>query len=128
MGAAGSDVAIHSASIALMNNNLNRIPFLIDLSRRTSRVIRQNLIFGAGFIVVFMTLAALGLLGGENGPIIAALLHVASGLIVVFNSARLVRAGEDIEHAEAQVRADPGANAGPDFTAIVGRRCGRAAP
>ena len=105
MGAAGSDVAIHSASIALMNNNLNRIPFLIDLSRRTSRVIRQNLIFGAGFIVVFMTLAALGLLGGENGPIIAALLHVASGLVVVFNSARLVRSGEEIEHAEAQALA-----------------------
>ena len=44
MGAAGSDVAIHSASIALMNNNLNRIPFLVDLSRMTSKVIRQNVL------------------------------------------------------------------------------------
>src|SRR5690606_9241838 len=46
MGAAGSDVAIHSARIALMNNNLNRIPFIIDLSRQTINVIRQNLLIG----------------------------------------------------------------------------------
>ena len=107
MGAAGSDVAIHSARIALMNNNLNRIPFLIDLSRKTSAVIRQNLIFGALFIVVLLPLAAAGVLEsflkalGLSGPIGAAILHVASGLIVVFNSARLVRAGEDIEMEEA---------------------------
>jgi cation transport ATPase len=43
MGAAGSDVAIHSASIALLNSNLNRIPFLVELSRRTIGVIRQNM-------------------------------------------------------------------------------------
>ena len=98
MGAAGSDVAIHSASIALMNNNLNRIPFLIDLSRRTSSVIKQNLVIGVGFIVLFMTLAALG----HISAIMAAVLHVASGLVVIFNSARLVRSGEEIEHAEAR--------------------------
>ena len=98
MGAAGSDVAIHSASIALMNNNLNRIPFLIRLSRATSAVIRQNLVIGMVFIAVFMTLAALGWIR----PIYAAVLHLASGLIVVFNSARLVRSGEDIEHEEAR--------------------------
>jgi len=53
MGAAGSDVAIHSANIALMNNNLNRIPFLIDLSHKTSAVIRQNLAIGIGFGLFF---------------------------------------------------------------------------
>lgn len=97
MGAAGSDVAIHSANIALMNNNLNRIPFLIELSRRTNAVIKQNLMIGAMFIVVFEGLAAAGYIP----PIIAAILHVFSGLVVIFNSARLVRAGEDIEHSEA---------------------------
>ncbi len=97
MGAAGSDVAIHSASIALMNNNLNRIPFLIALSRQTTTVVKQNLIIGGGFIVVFMALAALG----KVTPIAAAVLHVVSSLIVVFNSARLVRSGEAIEHEEA---------------------------
>jgi Cd2+/Zn2+-exporting ATPase len=101
MGAAGSDVAIHSANIALMNNNLNRIPFLIDLSRRTSNVIRQNLAFGVVFIVVGETAAAAGWLPWLW---LAPALHLASGLVVVFNSARLVRAGEQIEAAEAQAR------------------------
>ncbi len=97
MGAAGSDVAIHSASIALLNSNLDRIPFLVDLSRRTIAVIRQNMAIGGLFIVVFMALAGAGLVS----PVFAALLHVVSGLAVVFNSARLVRCGEDIEQAEA---------------------------
>lgn len=97
MGAAGSDVAIHSASIALLNSNLSRIPFLVDLSRRTIAVIRQNMAVGGLFIVVFMALAGAGLVS----PVLAAALHVVSGLVVVFNSARLVRCGEEIEQAEA---------------------------
>ena len=97
MGAAGSDVAIHSASIVINNNNLNRIPFLIRLSRQTSAVIKQNLTIGGGFIVVFLALAAAGVVN----PIAAAALQVVSSLLVVFNSARLVRCGEDIEQAEA---------------------------
>jgi Cd2+/Zn2+-exporting ATPase len=100
MGAAGSDVAIHSASIALLNSNLDRIPFLVDLSRRTISVIRQNMVIGGLFIAVFMSLAGAGLVS----PVLAALLHVVSGLAVVFNSARLVRCGEDIEQAEAAGR------------------------
>jgi Cd2+/Zn2+-exporting ATPase len=97
MGAAGSDVAIHSASIALLNSNLNRIPFLVDLSRRTISVIRQNMVIGGLFIVAFMALAG----AGYVSPVLAAALHVVSGLAVVFNSARLVRCGEDLEQQEA---------------------------
>jgi Cd2+/Zn2+-exporting ATPase len=97
MGAAGSDVAIHSATIALMNNNLNRIPFLIRLSRKASAVVMQNLLIGVGFIVLFVGMGAMGTLK----PIHAAMIHVVSSLIVIFNSARLVREGEDIEHKEA---------------------------
>lgn len=97
MGAAGSDVAIHSANIALMNNKLNRIPFLIHLSRRTSAVVKQNLALGGGFIAVFMALSA----ANYVTPIAAAAMNVAVGLVVVFNSARLVRIGEDLEHTEA---------------------------
>jgi Cd2+/Zn2+-exporting ATPase len=103
MGAAGSDVAIHSASIALMNSNLNRIPFLVELSRRTISVIRQNMAIGALFIVVFLGLAG----AGYVSPVTAAALHIVSGLIVIFNSARLVRCGEDIEQAEADRLHDP---------------------
>jgi Zn2+/Cd2+-exporting ATPase len=97
MGAAGSDVAIHSASIALLNSNLDRIPFLVDLSRRAIAVIRQNMVIGGLFIVGFVALAG----AGYVSPVMAALLHVVSGLAVVFNSARLVRCGEDLEQAEA---------------------------
>ena len=94
MGAAGSEVAIHSATIALMNNDLRRLPFLIKLSRSTRAVINQNFLFGVFFIIGGLTLTAFGYIG----PIIAAILHNAGSLIVIFNSARLVRKGEDLEH------------------------------
>jgi len=94
MGAAGSEVAIHSATIALMNNDLRRLPFLIKLSRSTRSVINQNFLFGVAFIIGGMTLAALG----QVPPIVAAAMHTGGSLIVVFNSARLVRKGEELEH------------------------------
>jgi Cd2+/Zn2+-exporting ATPase len=94
MGAAGSEVAIHSATIALMNNDLRRLPFLVKLSRSTRAVINQNFMFGICFIIVGLTLAAFG----EIGPITAAILHNVGSLIVIFNSARLVRKGEELEH------------------------------
>ena len=92
MGAAGSDVAIHSASIALMNNNLNRVPFLVKLSRRLIRVVRQNLVFALVFVVVMQTLAA----KGQIPVMAAAVLHLVSSVFVLFNSARLVREGENL--------------------------------
>ena len=94
MGAAGSEVAIHSATIALMNNDLRRLPFLIKLSRSTRAVINQNFLFGVLFIVVGLTVTSFGYIG----PIAASMLHVAGTLIVIFNSARLVRKGEEMEH------------------------------
>jgi Cd2+/Zn2+-exporting ATPase len=97
MGAAGSEVAIHSATIALMNNDLRRLPFLVTLSRRTRRVIHQNFVIGVFFILGGLSLATLGFLN----PIVAAILHNAGSLLVVFNSARLVREGEEIEPAAA---------------------------
>ena len=57
MGAAGSEVAIHSATIALMNNDLRRLPFLVKLSRSTRAVINQNFLFGVCFIIGGLTLA-----------------------------------------------------------------------
>ena len=93
MGAAGSEVAIHSATIALMNNDLHRLPFLVRLSRQTRSVINQNFLFGMLFVIGGLTLAALNYLP----PIGAAVLHVVGSLIVVFNSARLVRQGEEME-------------------------------
>jgi Cd2+/Zn2+-exporting ATPase len=51
MGAAGSEVAIHSATIALMNNDLRRLPFLVKLSRQTRSVINQNFLLGIMFVI-----------------------------------------------------------------------------
>jgi Zn2+/Cd2+-exporting ATPase len=98
MGAAGSEVAIHSATIALMNNDLRRLPFLVKLSRSTRSVINQNFLFGVLFIIGGMTLSALG----KVPPVVAAAMHTISSLIVVFNSARLVRKGEELEHYQAE--------------------------
>ncbi|HEY5040842.1 MAG TPA: cation-translocating P-type ATPase, partial [Verrucomicrobiae bacterium] len=89
MGAAGSEVAIHSATIALMNNDLRRLPFLVKLSRSTRTVINQNFAFGICFVIIGLLAAAFGRLT----PIPAAILHVIGTLIVIFNSARLVRKG-----------------------------------
>jgi Cd2+/Zn2+-exporting ATPase len=94
MGAAGSEVAIHSATIALMNNDLRRLPFLVKLSRSTRAVINQNFSFGVAFIIVGWTTTV----SGYIGPIAASILHVVGSLIVIFNSARLVRKGEELEH------------------------------
>ncbi|MBN2210046.1 MAG: cadmium-translocating P-type ATPase [Sedimentisphaerales bacterium] len=91
MGAAGSDVAINSASIALMNNDLRRLSFLVRLSRVTRRVVNQNLIFGVLFIIIGAILA----ISGELKAIPAVILHVVGSLIIIFNSARLVRFGEE---------------------------------
>ena len=97
MGAAGSDVAINSASIALMSNDLRRLPFLIHLSRKTRTVINQNLLFGVLFIVVGIIIITMI----EIPLIMVAFLHLIGAVTVIFNSARLVRFGEHLEpHVE----------------------------
>ncbi|MEO6184356.1 MAG: cation-translocating P-type ATPase [Verrucomicrobiota bacterium] len=97
MGAAGSEVAIHSATIALMNNDLRRLPFLVKLSRQTRAVINQNFLLGILFVIGGLVLAAFGYIN----PIVAAIMHVVGSLIVVFNSFRLVRQGEELEPYQA---------------------------
>ncbi|MGA2178288.1 MAG: cation-translocating P-type ATPase [Verrucomicrobiota bacterium] len=103
MGAAGSEVAIHSATIALMNNDLRRLPFLVKLSRSTRAVINQNFMFGVLFIIVGLTVTSFGYIG----PIVAAILHNVGSLIVIFNSARLVRKGEELEHFHSETEETP---------------------
>lgn len=95
MGAAGSDVAIHSATVALMNSDLRRLPFLIRLSRMSRTVVFQNIAVGGLFILGGVIFSGLGKLN----PIVATLLHNAGSLIVVFNSARLIRTGEELENS-----------------------------
>ena len=101
MGVSGSDIAVNSASVALMNNDLRRIPFFIKLAKLNSRVMMQNLFIGLISIIGGLVLSTLGILDGVN----AAIIHTISTLIIIMNSARLVRQGEDIEASEtAEVR------------------------
>ena len=91
MGAIGSDIAINSASIALMTNDLRRIPMLVGLSRKSNSIIHQNVAFGLLFVLCGIILSVFGWMG----PIAAAMLHTLSTLIIIFNSARLLRASEE---------------------------------
>jgi Cd2+/Zn2+-exporting ATPase len=90
MGALGSDVAIKTADVALMGNDLRHLPHFIALSDRTLKIINQNLLWGLAFIALFVALSAFGLVS----PILAAFLHEFSAFFVIFNSARLLRFDE----------------------------------
>lgn len=85
MGAAGSDVALETADVALMADDLNRLPFAVGLSRQTSRIIRQNLWFSLGMVALLVPATIFGLQMGA-----AVLLHEGSTLLVVFNALRLL--------------------------------------
>lgn len=87
MGAMGCDVAIKSADLALMHNDLRHLATAIRLSRETRRTINLNLSVGAGFSILMLTLAACGIIQ----PLAGALLHNLGALFVVFNSARILK-------------------------------------
>ena len=86
MGAAGSDVAMETADVALMGDDLERLPFAVNLSRRSSRIIRQNLWASLG-VVVFLIPATITGLAGIG---LAVLVHEGSTLLVVANALRLL--------------------------------------
>ena len=86
MGLAGTDVAIETASIALLSDDLLKLPHLLSLSRRAIRAIRQNLAFSLAVL-----LGAIGLtIPGILTPVTGALLHELSSIPVIVNSARLI--------------------------------------
>ncbi|WP_261969579.1 heavy metal translocating P-type ATPase [Prosthecodimorpha staleyi] len=85
MGAAGSDVALETADVALMGDELAHLPFVIGLSRSTSRIIRQNLWISLGMVAVLVPATLLGLQLGA-----AVIFHEGSTLLVVANALRLL--------------------------------------
>jgi Cd2+/Zn2+-exporting ATPase/Cu+-exporting ATPase len=87
MGAAGSDVAVEAAHVALMREDWNLVPEVFEIARRTMRVVRGNIGFTAGYNLVGITLAALGFLP----PILAAALQSIPDLLILGNSSRLLR-------------------------------------
>lgn len=86
-----NDVAIGSSDIAIMTDNLNRVPQIMKLSRAVRIIINQNVLFGAGFSIAMLTLAAMGYIS----PILGAVLHNGGAFFVVINSARLLKADID---------------------------------
>lgn len=91
MGAAGSDVALETADIALMADKLDNLPFAIGLSRRSRRIIKQNLWISLGMVAVLIPLTILGI--ATIGP--ALIGHEGSTLLVVFNGLRLLAYNND---------------------------------
>jgi Cd2+/Zn2+-exporting ATPase len=87
MGAAGSDVALETADIVLMADDLGKLPYVIELSRKTRRIIRQNLGFALSIITVLVTGTILGVTTLPLGVVG----HEGSTIIVVMNGLRLLR-------------------------------------
>jgi Cd2+/Zn2+-exporting ATPase len=86
MGLAGTDVAIETADIALLADDLSKLPHLLDVSRRAIRAIKQNLVFSLGVLALAVGLTIPGILH----PVTGALLHELSSIPVIANSARLI--------------------------------------
>ena len=87
MGAMGSDLAIQSADIALMNNNLLNIPFAIKLARKTKSIIYQNLVLSIGISTLMIGLSAFGVISALAGSI----LHNFGAFAVLINSSRILK-------------------------------------
>jgi Zn2+/Cd2+-exporting ATPase len=93
MGLAGTDVAIETAEIALLSDDLTKLPHLLTLSRQAMQAIKQNLIFSLSVLAIAVGLAITGILL----PVTGALLHELSSLPVIANSARLIGVKDQAE-------------------------------
>lgn len=87
MGAMGSDVDIQSADIALMNNDLNNIPFVMSLARSTKSIMYQNIGIAFSVSLIMMILAAVGVIPALAG----AFLHNIGAFVILINSSRILR-------------------------------------
>jgi heavy metal translocating P-type ATPase len=103
MGLGGSDIAANSAGVALMTDDLSRIPFLIELARRTRVIIAQNIAASIIIVIIGLVLAATGSLAVPA----AALYHFAGDIFVIGNSFRLFRFGENYHEADYVLRDEP---------------------
>ncbi|MEO8935010.1 MAG: heavy metal translocating P-type ATPase [Xanthomarina sp.] len=91
MGAAGSDVALETADVALMSDKIEMLPFAIGLSRASKRIIKQNIFISLGVVAVLVPVTILGL----TNIGFAVLFHEGSTIVVVLNALRLLRFNMD---------------------------------
>ena len=103
VGAVINEVALGGADIALMGNNLNRLPQMVDLANRTRNAINLNVFVGGGFSILMLTAAA----GGLINPMVGALLHNGGAIFVVMNSARLLVEPSVDEQPDSEVGSGP---------------------
>lgn len=87
MGAAGTDVALETADIALMADDLTKLSFAVRVSQRTLRIIRQNIWFSIAVKAVFVVLAV----GGWATLWMAVASDMGASLVVVMNGLRALR-------------------------------------
>lgn len=87
MGGVGSDIAVDAADIALVDDDIKELPHLLALSKRMMNTIKLNLTFSMALNFLAITLAITGLLG----PVVGALVHNAGSVLVIINSALLLR-------------------------------------
>jgi Cd2+/Zn2+-exporting ATPase len=87
MGAAGSDVALETADVALMSDKIENLPFLIGLSRQSKRTIKQNIFISLGVVALLVPVTILGL----TNIGLAVAFHEGSTIVVVLNALRLLR-------------------------------------
>ena len=86
MGHGGTDVALQAADVALMSDDLTRLPFAVDLGRATRTMIRQNVIFSMGVVVALIPLTLLGVI-----PLsVAVVCHEGSTVLVALHGLRLL--------------------------------------
>ena len=87
MGGVGSDIAVDAADIALVNDDVKELPHLIALSYRMMTTIKVNMSFSMGLNFIAIILAMTGVLN----PVVGALVHKCGSVLVIINSARLLR-------------------------------------
>ena len=87
MGGVGSDIAVDAADIALVDDEVKELPHLVSLSRKMMKTIRLNLIFSMALNFAAIVLAITGVLN----PVIGALVHNAGSVLVIINSAFLLK-------------------------------------
>ncbi|OGP13946.1 MAG: hypothetical protein A2052_02965 [Deltaproteobacteria bacterium GWA2_54_12] len=87
MGAAGTDIAIETGDVVLMADNLSKLPYVIDLSKRTVNNIKQNIGLSLVVIAFLVPMALAGLIGLVPGLLI----NEVGGLLVIINGLRLLR-------------------------------------
>jgi len=86
MGKAGSDVAIESADVVLISDDIKKIPKIVETGRRTTKLIKQNIIIAMAVNIIGVSLAVTG----HITPVLAACIHEGNALFVVVNSTRLL--------------------------------------